>query len=300
VEAALGWLGGFDDFVSCRDTSGRGLANHGWKDSPDAVQFSDGSFAEPPIALCEVQAYAYAAALSGADLLDAFGRPGAERWRDWATRLARRFRDRFWVDGYPAIALDGSSRRVDTVTSNIGHLLGTGLLDDAEEARVAARLAATDMDSRFGLRTMASTSTGYNPLSYHCGSVWPHDTAIVLRGLASTPAPSLIDGLLAAAGAFEWRLPELYGDTAVPYPPACRPQAWAAAAAIEVLRSLFGLRPDVPAGTLRLAPLRPSPVGELTVRGLRVAGTRLDLHLGPDGTADVLTGPSGLRLEIAK
>jgi glycogen debranching enzyme len=300
VEAALGWLGGFDDFVSYRDTSGRGLANQGWKDSPGAVQFSDGTFAEPPIALCEVQAYAYAAALSGADLLDAFGRPGAERWRDWATGLARRFRDRFWVDGYPAIALDGTSRRVDTVTSNIGHLLGTGLLDDAEEARVAARLAATDMDSGFGLRTMASTSTGYNPLSYHCGSVWPHDTAIVLRGLASAPAPSLIDGLLAAGGAFEWRLPELYGDTAVPYPPACRPQAWAAAAAIEVLRSLFGVRPDVPAGTLHLAPLRPSPVGELTVRGLRVAGARLDLHLGPDGTVDVLAGPSGLRLEIAK
>jgi glycogen debranching enzyme len=300
VEAALGWLGGFDEFVSYRDTSGRGLANQGWKDSPDAVQFADGTFAEPPIALCEVQAYAYAAAREGAELLDAFGRPGAGRWRDWAGALAQRFRERFWVDGYPAIALDGSGRRVDTVTSNIGHLLGTGLLDDAEEARVAARLAARDMDSGFGLRTMASTSRGYNPLSYHCGSVWPHDTAIVLRGLTTAPAASLIDGLLAAAGAFEWRLPELYGDTAVPYPPACRPQAWSAAAAIEIVRTVLGLRPDVPGGTLRLAPLRPSPVGELTVRGLRVAGEPLDLHLSPDGTVEVLTGPDGLRLEIAQ
>lgn len=300
AEAALGWLGGFDEFVSYRDTSGRGLANQGWKDSPDAVQFADGTFAEPPIALCEVQGYAYAAAVQGAELLEAFGRPGAGARRDWATALAQRFREHFWVDGYPAIALDGSGRRVDTVTSNIGHLLGTGLLDDAEEALVAARLAAPNMDSGVGLRTMASTSTGYNPLSYHCGSVWPHDTAIVLRGLATAPAASLIDGLLAAAGAFEWRLPELYGDTGVPYPPACRPQAWSAAAAIEILRSLFGLRPDVPGGALHLAPLRPSPVGELTVRGLRVAGEPLDLYLGSDGTVNVLAGPSRLRLEIAK
>jgi glycogen debranching enzyme len=300
LEAALGWLGSFADFVSYRDTSGRGLANQGWKDSPHAVQFADGTLAKPPIALCEVQGYAYAAALSGAELLDAFGRPGAARWREWAAALAQRFRERFWVDGYPVIALDGTGRPVDTVTSNIGHLLGTGLLDDTEEAQVAARLAAPDMDSGFGLRTMASTSTGYNPLSYHCGSVWPHDTAIVLRGLSTAPAGSLIDGLLAAAGAFEWRLPELYGDAAVPYPPACRPQAWSAAAAIEILRALFGLRPDVPGGVLHLAPLRPSPVGELTVRGLRLSGEPLDLHLGADGTVDVLAGPSGLRLEIAK
>ena len=300
VDAALGWLGGFDEFVSYRDTSRRGLANQGWKDSPDAVQFSDGSLAEPPIALCEVQGYAYAAALQGAEMLDAFGRPGAGRWRKWAAGLAQRFRERYWINDYPAIALDGSGRRVDTVTSNIGHLLGTGMLDDAEEARVAARLATSDMDCGFGLRTLASTSTGYNPLSYHCGSVWPHDTAIALRGLTTAPAASLIDGLLAAAGAFEWRLPELYRDAAVPYPPACRPQAWSAAAAIEILRSLFGLRPEVPGGVLRLAPLRPPPVGELTVRGLRVAGEPLDLHLDADGMVDVLTRPSGLRLEIAK
>src|SRR5262249_12686907 len=94
----------------------------------------------------------------------------------WAAGLAQRFRERYWINDYPAIALDGSGRRVDTVTSNIGHLLGTGMLDDAEEARVAARLATSDMDCGFGLRTLASTSTGYNPLSYHCGSVWPHDT----------------------------------------------------------------------------------------------------------------------------
>jgi len=305
LEAALAWLGGTGDFVSYRDRSGRGLANQGWKDSSDAVQFSDGSLAAPPIALCEVQGYAYAAARQGADLLDAFGRPGAPRWREWADALAARFRARFWTDdGYPAIALDGRGRPVDTVTSNIGHLLGTGVLDPAEEADVAARLAAPDMDSGYGLRTLASTSVGYNPLSYHRGSVWPHDTAIVLGGLPATGAPSVISGLLAAAAAFDYRLPELYAGTPaadgppVPYPPACRPQAWSAAASIEVLRCLLGLRPDAPNGVVRLNPLRPSPVGELTVHGLRLAGERLDVHLTADGTADVTRAPSRLRVEI--
>jgi glycogen debranching enzyme len=303
LEAALGWLSTSAEFVSYRDLSGRGLANQGWKDSPEAVQFRDGTLAQPPIALSEVQGYAYAAAGQGADLLEAFGRSGAQEWRSWAADLAGRFRERFWVDGYPAIALDRSGRPVDTVTSNMGHLLGTGLLDREEEARIAARLAAPDMDSGYGLRTMASTSIGYNPLSYHCGSVWPHDTAIVLGSLPDAQAASLVSGLLAAAAAFDYRLPELYGGAAdhrpVPYPPACRPQAWSAAAAIEVVRRLFGLRPDVPNAVLHLAPLRPSPVGELTVRGLRVAGELLDLHLGADGTVDV-AGPSGLRLEIAQ
>ncbi|HEY7045810.1 MAG TPA: glycogen debranching N-terminal domain-containing protein [Jatrophihabitantaceae bacterium] len=296
LEGALGWLGRHDGFLSYRDESGRGLSNQGWKDSPEAVQFSNGTLADPPIALCEVQGYAYAAARQGADLLDAFGRPGADRWREWADGLAARFRDRFWVDGYPAIALDGAGRPVDTVTSNIGHLLGTGLLDPAEEARVAARLAEPDMDGGLGLRTMASISAGYNPLSYHCGSVWPHDTAIVLRGLRSA---SLVNGLLTAGAAFDYRLPELYGAEAgepIPYPPACHPQAWSAAAAVEVLRSVLGLDPDVPGGVLRVSPMRPSPVGELTVRGLRLAGQPLDVHLAADGTVDV---GSELAVEIA-
>jgi glycogen debranching enzyme len=300
LEAALGWLGGFDEFVSYVDASGRGLANQGWKDSPEAVQFRDGTLATPPIALCEVQGYAYAAAREGADLLDAFGRPGGARWRGWAAALASRFRERFWVDGYPAIALDGAGRPVDTVTSNIGHLLGTGLLDAAEEATVAARMSA-DLDSGHGLRTMAATSAGYNPLSYHCGSVWPHDTAIGLRGLAlADPAASLIEGLLSAGATFDYRLPELYSGDAdpVPYPPACRPQAWSAAAAIEVLRCLLGLDADVPNGVLRLAPRHPSPVGELTVRRLQVAGQPLDVHLAADGTV-YATGPPALRVEAS-
>ena len=340
LEAALGWLRDraldSDGFVRYEDRTGRGLANQGWKDSHDSVQFADGRLAAPPIALCEVQAYAYAAARQGADLLDALGRPGGDGWRDWADELADRFRARFWVadpvGAYPAIALDGTGRPVDAVTSNLGHLLGTGLLSADETAAVVRRLAAPDMDSGVGLRTMSARSAGFNPLSYHGGSVWAHDTAIALGGLATVGTPaargaaaSLVRGLLTAGAAFDSRLPELHGGAGggdrlpdfdggaagpplpelhggagdpLPYPAACRPQAWSAAAALVVVTAVLGLRPDVPAGRLTLRPLRPSPVGELTVRGLRVAGAPLALHLTAAGELDVHDAPPGLTLDL--
>lgn len=317
LEAALGWLENFAvdraGFVSYHNASGNGLANQGWKDSFNSVQFRDGTLASPPIALCEVQAYAHAAAVQGADLLDAFGRPGGSRWREWAAALAHRFRERFWTPGgYPAIALDSAGRPVDTLTSNIGHLLGTGLLSDAEAERVAALLASPELDSGYGLRTMASGSAGFNPVSYHLGSVWPHDTAIVLAGLAATPgtaaataAVRLLRGLLTAAPAFGYRLPELFGGqppdsgSPVPYPASCRPQAWSAAGAIVMITALLGLRPDVPNRTLRLAPMRPPPVGELTVSGLRVGGEPLKVRLAADGEIDAVRAPGWLRVEVA-
>ena len=317
LEAALGWLreATGDGFVRYVDNAGV-LSNQGWKDSFDSIQFSDGRLAEPPIALCEVQAYAFAAAMEGAALLDAFGRPGGDDWRHWAAGLRDRFRSAFWVEDrlgrYPAIALDGDGRPVDSVTSNIGHLLGTGFLDQAETAAVIRRLAAPDMDSGFGLRTMSSRSAGFNPLSYHGGSVWSHDTAIALRGLAAVGtgdaaplAASLVRGLLAAAPAFDFRLPELYGGESagggrrpLAYPAACRPQAWSAGAALVVLTATLGLTPDLPAGRLTLRPMRPSPVGGLTVRGLRLAGRPLDVRLTAAGDAEVLTAAPDLILDL--
>ena len=317
LEAALGWLreATGDGFVRYVDNAGV-LSNQGWKDSFDSIQFSDGRLAEPPIALCEVQAYAFAAAMEGAALLDAFGRPGGDGWRHWAAGLRDRFRSAFWVEDrlgrYPAIALDGDGRRVDSVTSNIGHLLGTGFLDQAETAAVIRRLAAPDMDSGFGLRTMSSRSAGFNPLSYHGGSVWSHDTAIALRGLAAVGtgdaaplAASLVRGLLAAAPAFDFRLPELYGGESagggrrpLAYPAACRPQAWSAGAALVVLTATLGLTPDLPAGRLTLRPMRPSPVGGLTVRGLRLARRPLDVRLTAAGDAEVLTAAPDLILDL--
>ena len=258
LERALARMGDSGDadgagLVGYIAESGHGLANQGWKDSGDSVQWQDGSLAEGPIALCECQAYAHEAALHGADLLDAFGSPGADEWRAWAARLADRFRRTFWLedeDGrYPAIALDARKRPVDTVTSNIGHLLGTGLLTADEERAVAQRLVAPDMASGYGLRTLSTAAGGYWPLSYHGGSVWAHDTTVAITGLTraglTAEARVLAEQLLAAAAAFDFRMPELHsGDAATdvtrpaPYPAACRPQAWSAAAAIPVWAAL--------------------------------------------------------------
>lgn len=263
LENALAWLrdcgdADGDGLLEYIDRSGHGLANQGWKDSGDSVQWRDGSLAEGPIALCEVQAYAYEAAIGGAALLDAFGRPGADEWRAWAARLRAAFHERFWITDpelcgalgpYPAIALDAQKHPVDTVTSNLGHLLGTGLLDAEQAALVAARLGSPELDSGYGLRTMSTDSAGYWPLSYHGGSVWAHDTAIAIRGLAreghAVVASSLAEGLLRVAESTGFRMPELHsGDPAsstarpVPYPASCRPQAWSAAAAVVVLDAL--------------------------------------------------------------
>ncbi len=312
LEAALGWLRDHadadgDGFLEYVDESGRGLANQGWKDSSDAVRFADGTIADPSIALCEVQGYAYEAAVSGARLLDLLGRPGGDDWRTWAAAMATRFREQFWVEGaagrFPALALDGAKRRVDSLTSNIGHLLGTGLLDDTESEQVAAAVTGPDMDSGFGLRTMSERMAGYQPLSYHCGSVWPHDTAIIVHGMVragqSARLSRAVTGLLAAGEAFDHRLPELYaGDDdnsparPVPYPASCRPQAWSAAAAVLLVQAVLGLEVDVPAGRITLRPPHPSPVGAVRVEGLRIGEELVTVELDAAGTVVEVSGTS--------
>ncbi|MBO3752805.1 amylo-alpha-1,6-glucosidase [Streptosporangiaceae bacterium NEAU-GS5] len=317
LEAALGWLGqdadaDGDGFVEYADASSRGLANQGWKDSSDAVRFHDGRQAAAPIALAEVQGYAYQAARDGAALLAAFGRPGAARWHGYADAMAERFRARFWVDGpaghFPALALDAAKRPVDSLTSNIGHLLGIGMLSAAEEAEVAAALATPAMSAGFGLRTMSELDDGFSPLSYHCGSIWPHDTAIVIAGLARSgfdrQAAALADGLLAAGETFGYRLPELYAGDArsrwgrpLPYPAACRPQAWSAAAAVTILHVALGLYPDVPDNRVTLRPLAGAPLGWVSAQGLRVAGADVGVTVDRLGAATVTGLPTGLTLD---
>ena len=254
LEAALAWIrraAAPTGFLAYAGSGGGGLANQGWKDSADGVRWADGTVAARPLALCEVQGYAHEAALGGAALLDAFGRPGAAEHRRWARDLADRFRRAFWVDDaagpHPAIALDGAGRPVTGAASNMGHLPPTGLLDAAEVALVAQRLARPDLDCGRGLRTLAATSGGFAPLGYHLGTVWPHDTAITALGLAAAGhdgvARSLAGGLVAAAADVADRFPELYGvvdGATVPYPTACRPQAWAAAAGVAVADLLSG------------------------------------------------------------
>lgn len=258
LRAALGWLRDHadadgDGFIEYHD-SGDGLANQGWKDSADSIRWADGSIAASPIALCEVQGYAYEAALSGARLLDTAGDPAqAQDWRDWAAALAERFRERFWVYDevglYPALALDAAKRPVTGVASNMGHLLGTGILSAAEARTVVDRLMHPTLRSGFGIRTLSSDNGGYWPLGYHVGSIWTHDNGVILRGLLrdgfAAEARVLAAELLRAAIAYDYRLPELYAGygtdetpAPLPYPAACHPQAWAAATAAVVERAL--------------------------------------------------------------
>ncbi|MBO0727667.1 MAG: hypothetical protein J2P57_00325 [Acidimicrobiaceae bacterium] len=291
MKAALSWMREYGDadgdgLLEYIDQTGTGLANQGWKDSHDSVQFVDGTLAAGPIALVEVQAYAYEAAIKGAQLLDAFDGAGTgDPWRAWACRLRERFHACFWTDDelgpYLGIALDGEKRLVDTVTSNMGHVLGTGMLSSEQSGIVAHRLVHETMSSGLGLRTMSTRSAGYWPLKYHGGSVWPHDTAIAIRGLAAEghhdAAADLIGGVLRAACHFDYRLPELYSgddcsriDSGVPYPASCRPQAWSAASAIAILEALTFPIPDRATSSIRPRPGRSTVFGSVQVDGFVV------------------------------
>jgi glycogen debranching enzyme len=259
LRAALAWLTEYGDsdgdgFLDYLDRSGRGLANQGWKDSGDSIQWRDGRLARGPIALCEVQGYAYEAALAGADILERFDEDPGEL-REWAATLRRRFAESYWVSTpegrYPAVALDRDKRPVDALTSNVGHLIGTGILDPEDERHVAGLLLGDTVSSGFGIRTMSTGAAGYWPLSYHGGSVWTHDTAIAAHGMLRAglrdEARAVADGMIAAAEGFGYRVPELHsGDAAsetpapTPYPAACRPQAWSAAAAVVAWAALVG------------------------------------------------------------
>ncbi|MEX2100874.1 MAG: glycogen debranching N-terminal domain-containing protein [Acidimicrobiia bacterium] len=317
LERALGWLRDDGDpdgdgFLEYRRSTERSLENQGWKDSSDGIQFADGRLADPPISLCEVQGYAYEAAIRGAELLDHFGRDGGDEWRAWAARLRDRFRESFWVPGdepYPALALDGVKNQIDGIASNMGHLPGTGLVDEREAGAIARRLTRPDMNSGWGLRTLSDQSPRFNPLSYHGGSVWPHDTAIAVHQLAlagfGREATALLRGLIRTAPHFEFRLPELFsgeqrqpGGFPLPYPAACRPQAWAAGAALLMLRAALGLHPDLPNGCITLRPIWPFPFRQLYVGGMTVGTGELSITVVGDAGVFVHSAPAGVRIEI--
>lgn len=316
LEAALTWLVEHsmpeaDGLLKYYDASGSGLANQGWKDSGDAIRFRDGRIAEGPIALVEAQAYAAHALRVGGDLLAAYGIGDGAAQRAAAEQLAERLRDRFWVDAptgrYLGLAIDRSGTLVDGLGSNMGHVLGRGLLDDKEIDAITAALTGPELLDDFGLRTLGNRNGGYNPLGYHTGAIWTHDTAIAALGLArdgrTRQAVALCRGLLRSAAAFDYRWPELYAgaDTLgrpVAYPAACRPQAWSAASCIALLTVLLGLRPDAQRGTLTLTPVRPAPFGAMRVRGLRFLGGAVDLDVDPDGAITILAQPPGAQVRV--
>ena len=292
LQAAVDWMlqeadADGDGLCEYVDFNGTGLSNQGWKDSGDSVNWHDGTLAAAPIALVEVQGYAYEAARNAQQIYEHFGISGTDRLRHFADRLHAAFHETFWVHDERgprlAIALDSSKRAVDSNTSNPGHVLGTGLLSTEQEAMVVRRLM-NDLDTGVGLRTMSTRNARYNPLSYHNGSIWPHDSAICARGmiLAGHPEPAgnVLAGLLAAAKAFDGRLPELFGfidDEAivVPYPASCRPQAWAAAVgavATWAAAPMVATHPLVAPNYLQGV----REFGDIAIRGFECHGRRVD------------------------
>ncbi|WP_432519479.1 amylo-alpha-1,6-glucosidase [Kineococcus sp. SYSU DK006] len=271
-----------DGFVEYRRKTDRGLLNQGWKDSGDAVSFADGRLAEGPIALVEVQAYVYGAYRARAHLARLVGDEGAAtRWEQLAERLRRDVDEAFWMPGRGcyALALDGRKRQVDALASNQGHCLWTGLADPGKAAQVAEHLLSPAMFTGWGVRTLASTEGRYNPVSYHNGSVWPHDNALIASGLArygfTEATQRIATGLLGAAAATGGRLPELFcgfergeAPAPVPYPTSCSPQAWAAATPIGLLTALLRLDVCLPHGRCSTDPALPAHWGRVRLSGL--------------------------------
>jgi glycogen debranching enzyme len=302
ARAAIAWLEGpadldGDGYVEYRRRSdGPGaLDNQGWKDSRDAIRFADGSLAEPPIATCELQGYAYDARLRSARLARlVWGDEDlAARLERDAEELRQRFDRDFWLPRRRcyALALDGSKRPVDSVTSNAGQLLWSGIVPPRRARTLVRRLLAPDLFTGWGVRSMSAEDGGYNPLVYHCGTVWPHDTAIVAEGMRRygfrAEASRLAAALLEAAAAFSHQLPEVFGgferdgaEAPAEYPGALKPQAWAAAAPLLALRTLLGL--DVEGSRLRSDPHPAPPPARLRLRGLTVRGREADAP-GPKG-----------------
>ncbi|HEX2032115.1 MAG TPA: glycogen debranching N-terminal domain-containing protein [Actinomycetota bacterium] len=294
---ALAWIDTYGDpdgdgFVEYRARSAEGLRNQGWKDSPGAVAFADGSVAEPPIALCEVQGYVHDAKVRMAEVAERVWGDGetAARLRDEAGRLFDRFNDAFWLDrrgGYYALALDADKRPVDAMTSNMGHLLWSGLVPRERAEALVRQLLGPAMFSGWGVRTMSADDVPYNPIAYHNGTVWPHDNSLIAAGLQRygfrEEANRIAVAMFEAASFTGFRLPEVFAgyprsDSRFPvrYPTASSPQAWATAAPFLWLRLILGLEPRD--GRLRADPLVPRRFGRLALRGVHAFGRRADVE----------------------
>jgi glycogen debranching enzyme len=276
-----------DGFVEYKKRSRRGLDNQSWKDSHDSQRFADGRLADPPIAPCEVQGYVYDAKRRMAELAREVwrNRELAERLDREADELRTRFNEHFWIEernGYYALALDANNERVDSLCSNIGHLLWSGIVPTDRVDPVVDQLMGDALWSGWGVRTMSSDDRGYNPLAYHNGTVWPHDNSLIAWGLARNgrwpEAYRVIRQMLTAARHFDYQLPEVFAgmprtETRFPiaYPTAARPQAWAAGTPVLLLQLLLGLRPDRRQNTLEshAPPELPAWAGSLRLSGVR-------------------------------
>ena len=315
AEAALTWLlesgdrdgDGFQEYGS---RSTRGLYNQGWKDSAVAIQHEDGTIASLPIALCELQGYAFDALLRMAAIRETFGDDeGALDLRDRARTLYERFNDAFWweSEGTYYLGLDGQKRPIRTVASNAGHCLASGIVPADRAGRVVDRLMAPDMWSGWGIRTLSADHPSYNPYSYHLGSVWPHDNATIAGGFRRygriEEAQRVAEGIFAAAERFDsYRLPELFaglprepGAFPVQYLGANVPQAWAAASVFRLVAILCGIHSVGSAGEIYVNPNLPDWLPSITVRNLRAGKGAADLRMTRD-TLEVLSNSTGFKI----
>ncbi len=316
ADAAVNWIVNRVErdpagFLSYQRSHPGGLENQGWKDSWDGIRRADGSVVRGRIALCEVQGYVFAAYRARAELARALDdETTAADMESRADDLASRFEETFWLPdrGWYAIGLDSEDVPIDSLTSNIGHLLWSGIVSTGRARLLAERLLSPEMFTGWGVRTLSAANPGYNPLSYHCGSVWPHDSALAAAGLAryglDREAGAITRALIDAAGHTGGRLPELFGgfdrdelSQPVPYPTSCSPQAWSAAAPLLLIRSMLGLQPDVPRGRLRLRPRLPEGVGRLSLTRLELGGAKVTIEVEGD-RAEVTGLPAEIEVTV--
>lgn len=295
---ALEWIDSYGDldgdgFIEYQRRSSKGLANQGWKDSWDAIMHHDGEVAKSPIALCEVQGYVYEAKYRMASLMRSFGDvKTADRLKKESAEMARRFEKAFWMPklAFYAMALDREKRQTQVISSNPGHLLFTRMLAQDRAKAVTQRFMRDDVFSGWGWRTMSRNERVFNPLSYHRGSVWPHDNSLIAHGMAlyefREPANQLFTALYQAALNFrDYRLPELFcgierreHDEPVQYPVSCSPQAWASGSIFLILMSVLGIRPSAQRRELNIVnPALPEFLENLSIRNMRIGGSRVGL-----------------------
>ncbi len=324
IERALEWIdscgdGDGDGFVEYMQRSKRGLSNQGWKDSPDSITHADGKKAEGPIALCEVQGYVYAAKRAAAEIASLLGFGSrAELLRRQAKALKRNFDRSFWVPGLDtyAIALDGKKSQCRVKSSNAGHCLFSKIAEPEHAKKIVEGMLSDEMFTGWGMRTLSSSEARYNPMSYHNGSVWPHDNAMAGAGFAyygfREQAASVLSSLFEVSRFVELsRLPELFcgfhkrpGQGPVRYPVACSPQAWAAGAVFLLLQACLGMAIDAPRERIRFEnPFLPQWIEHMRVSGLKVGSGALDLMFirrDRDVSVDVISRKSPVEVVVVK
>jgi glycogen debranching enzyme len=300
IERALAWIERYadsdgDGFYDYARRSPKGLVTQGWKDSIDSIFHADGRLADPPIALCEVQGYIFAAFVEVAQLAEMLGQQSlATNLRQSAQALQQRFEERFWLDdlGTYALGLDRDKELCRVKTSNAGHCLFSGIASRQRAARLAQTLLDESMFSGWGIRTVATSEVRYNPMSYHNGSVWPHDNSLIACGLAryglQKEAAKILTALFDASLFMDLRrMPELFcgfprrpGEGPTLYPVACSPQSWAAGSVFFTLQACLGLTIDAPGGQIRFnRPMLPEALEEVTISNLAVADGKVDLFI---------------------